>query len=150
MNFESLNISWVLVDEIAVGPAPFNDRLLEVLHLNEIKNILSLCSKDEHKYKIKNDLFNHEELILPDHRSELILEISEVEKALNILERFKKIGPTYVHCLYGIERSPLICMAYLIKISGYSFQNALDYMLNIRRSTNPLSEHLKIIKTFES
>ena len=43
-----------------------------------------------------------------------------------------------VHCFAGIERSPLICMAWLIKKYKMGVNESLRYMMNIHKKTNPL------------
>ena len=41
------NFDWVLVNQLAVGPAPKNDIALKKLEENNIVSILSLCSVEE-------------------------------------------------------------------------------------------------------
>ena len=46
---ERYKISWVLTDELAVGPAPIISEHIDYLKEQGIVSILSLCSKEEAK-----------------------------------------------------------------------------------------------------
>ena len=54
-------------------------------------------------------------------------------------------GPVYVHCFAGVERSPLICIAYLMKNQNIDLQDALEYLMQTHPITNPLKGQLNII-----
>ena len=67
---QRFRIDWVLVDELAIGPAPRAPRHLERLADAGIKAVFSLCGEEE--APPPQDLstrFAHERLVLPDHRS---------------------------------------------------------------------------------
>ena len=55
-------------------------------------------------------------------------------------------GPTFVHCVASIERSPLICMAYLIKKCNLTPIEALDYLMEVHPISNPLPGQFAILK----
>ena len=139
------NLSWVLIDELAVGPAPNSQKCFESLKKNNLKNILSLCDKSEFPYKKVSDNFNTKFYFLPDHRSKDKLTLLQINNALDILSDLIHDAPTFVHCLYSIERSPLICMAYLIKYKKYSVEIALDYLMSVHSKTNPLNEQIELL-----
>ena len=44
-----------------------------------------------------------------------------------------------------MERSPLICIAWLIKENGLNVVQAMDYMMQVHNGTNPLPEQLAIL-----
>ena len=45
-----------------------------------------------------------------------------------------------------MERSPLICIAWLVVENNYSLQIALDYVMQIHPGTSPLPGQLDAIK----
>lgn len=139
-------VNWVLKNEIAIGPAPTTKDDLLKLKENNIKGILSLCSSIEVKppENIKNTFFC-ERIILPDHSYTRTLNIKELNKALKILEEMKKKGSIFVHCKAAIERSPIVCMAWLIKKHGLTMPQALDYLMTVNKGTCPLKSQLLIL-----
>ena len=63
-------VDWVLVQELAVGPAPRADRHLDRLSAEGIASILSLCSEQEAPPPAGlSTRFVTKRLVLPDHRS---------------------------------------------------------------------------------
>lgn len=141
-----LNFDWVLIDELAVGALPKNDSHLSFLKNNNIKSIFTLCSKEEGHVPINfQNHFNCINYVLPDHRSKKLPKIEEIKECINILENLLKKGGVYVHCFAGVERSPLICLAYLITNKNIDVQNSLEYMMQIHPRTNPLKGQLDLL-----
>ena len=139
--------NWVLIHELAIGIAPINQDHLTTLKNNGIKSILSLCDINEAKPPDDINLFfNCKRFVLPDHRIGRSPEVDEIIQALNILNGIWKDGPVFVHCVAGMERSPLICIAWLIKYKALSQQQAIDYLMQIHSNTNPLSSQLAVLR----
>ncbi len=138
---------WVLVNELAVGKAP--KKLSDLLTLKEegIISILSLCSKEEvaEPSELK-EMFISKRLVLPDHKYKRKLQLEEFILVLETLSELIKNGPVLVHCVAAIERSPLVCMGWLIKNYGLSPQESLDYLMQTHPGTNPLPDQFKILK----
>ena len=138
--------NWVLVNEIAISSAPFELPNIYKIKEEGIKSILSLCSEKEVKLARGIDKeFICRRLILPDHTYEKKLEINDINQALIILEELTKKGPVLVHCYAAIERSPLICMAWLMKKNNLDLESALSYMSQVNPGTNPLPNQLKLL-----
>ncbi len=135
--------SWVLVDELMVGSAPLKmDNLIE-LEKNGIKSVLSLCSDKE--VVIPNEINNFfvcKSFILPDHTYKRVTQSDEIITILGILEELINQGPVYVHCFAGVERSPLVCMAWLVKKYSMSINESLIYLMNVHKKTNPLPKQI--------
>jgi hypothetical protein len=139
-------LDWVLVHEIAVGTAPRAESHLNRLSGEGIEGILSLCSEQEAPPPA--DLasrFYSKRLVLPDHRSERLLDLSELQAALLALAELRSHGPVYVHCVAGIERSPLVCLGWLMQQHGLTAQRALDYLMQVHPGTNPLPGQLALL-----
>ena len=143
LNKKNFSFSWVLVDELMVGSAPIDiDNLIE-LKKEGIKSVLSLCSSKE--ILIPDEIqksFVFERFVLPDHTYEKNPQAEEIIVVLNIVESLMKHGPLYVHCFAGIERSPLVCMAWLVKKYNMAVNESLIYMMGVHKKTNPLPEQI--------
>ena len=142
----AFQIDWILKNELAVGPAPTTKKHIMMLQAEGINCLLSLCSTEEASppEEIKN-FFRTDRFVLPDHKSGRAPTADEIKIALDKLINMSKFGSVYVHCFAGIERSPLICMAYLIKIHHLTSQQALDYLMEMHAGTNPLPSQFKVL-----
>ncbi len=142
-------INWVLRDEIAIGPAPTQENHIYQLKEKKIQGILSLCSIQE--AMPPNDIsknFRCERIILPDHTYDKNISLKEIKIVLNRLEELKKVGPTFVHCKAAVERSPLICIAWLIRHESLTIKQSLDYLMKVNRGTCPSANQLKLLEDF--
>ena len=137
---------WVLVQELAVGPAPRAERHLERLTEAGVTAVLSLCSEQEAPPPAGlESRFECRLLVLPDHRVERLPELAQLERALEALAELRAKGPVYVHCVAAMERSPLVCLAWLVRRHGLTPQRALDYLMQVHPGTNPLPGQLALL-----
>ena len=143
MNFK---FNWVLINELAISSAPTKVDDIEKIEKEGIKSILTLCAEKEVKLAENiSSKFSHRRFILPDHTCQKDLNVNDLENALNYINELIQHGPTLVHCYAGIERSPLLCMAWLIKKKGLDFDSALRYMMQVNPGTNPLPKQLLLL-----
>lgn len=143
-------LNWVLVNELAIGPAPRADRHLDRLHNAGIRAVLSLCStKEAEPPQSLEQHFTCRRLVLPDHRINRSLELNELHSALTLLKELQSGGPVFVHCVAAMERSPLVCMAWLVKHQRLSPTDALEYLMQIHPGTNPLPEQLAVLRELQ-
>jgi protein-tyrosine phosphatase len=84
---------------------------------------------------------------LPDHKIGVAPIIDEIEDCIQIIKKLKQKTSIYIHCLAGIERSPLICMAWLIKEHKLSMEESMEYMMQVHPNTNPHKEQLDLLKS---
>lgn len=139
-------VNWVLVNDLAIGPAPLFDRHLDHLEEQGIKAVLSLCGEAEAPLPAGLSLrFEWDRLVLPDHRAGRLPRHAELIEALQRLEILRAAGPVYVHCMAARERSPLVCLAWMVSRQGQSPQQALDYLMAVHPGTNPLSGQLALL-----
>ena len=149
VNNNYFRIDWVLRKELAIGPAPRNSTHLEHIKKAGISSILSLCSTDEAPpVESMEKLFHCKRLILPDHTYQRTLELNELNNALDILFELKSNGSVFVHCLAAVERSPIVCMAWLVKYKELKPQQALDYLMESHPGTCPMPSQLKLLQNF--
>jgi len=141
--------SWVLRGQLALGPAPSFIHHLHNLEQGGVVSILSLCSEREapppfglfHRFFFKRS-------ILPDHKYRRTPSASEFQCAFDSLLQLIPDGPVYVHCQAGVERSPLLCMAYLMHFRGLSMIDSLDYVKRVHPSAGPLPEQLASLQSW--
>ena len=143
--------NWILVNKLAIGTPIFNQK--DQLFLKE-KNIISILDLrnefDLHEIDKKKQFFLYKEfntvnLSLPDHNSKRLATKSEIENAVNTLEELLMNGPVFMHCHAAAERSPLISIAFLLKIKNLSLTQSYEYVKQQNKTTNILLEQLKNI-----
>jgi len=66
------------------------------------------------------------------------------------LRELRKEGPVFVHCVAAMERSPLVCMAWLMQQEGLNSTEALDYLMQVHPGTNPLPGQLALLNQLPS
>ena len=142
----TIKIDWVLNDQLAIGAAPRDNNDLKVLKKSGFVWIFSLCSKEEINVEVNfEDYFSCKRVILPDHKYKEALTIDQLNLATNTLAEIIESGPVYIHCVAGIERSPLVCMAWLVKNYNLTPTQALDYLMDVHKGTNPLPAQLNLL-----
>ena len=144
---QHFKIDWVLFNELALGVAPVEDLHTQRLINNGIKAVLSLC--DEAEAPPPASLYSSlpcRRFVLPDHRSGRLPEFTELTQALSILgELHSKYGAVFVHCVAAMERSPLVCLAWIVQNHQLSPTEALDYLMQVHPGTNPLPGQLALL-----
>ena len=139
-------LSWVLIDELAVGPAPKAERHLDYLEAEGVKAVLSLSSQNEDPLPEQiEQRFQYRRLVLPDHKADRFVKLEEIQQAITILHSLWLHRPVFVHCVAAMERSPLVCLAWLMQEQGLSQRQALDYLMQIHPGTSPLPEQLLVL-----
>lgn len=140
-----LSLSWILPGKLATGALPTNS---SSLHAQGIKAVLSLCAAEEGP--LAADIptaFRWTRYVLPDSHYNQALQVDQLENAIDKLHAYVSQGePVYVHCLGGIERSPLVCMGYLCKYKGMEIPEALHWMKQMHSRTSPTSNQLSILE----
>ena len=144
---QKFNFTWILIEELAIGQAPKSLDNLLLIKAKGIKSIFSLCEINEApNLKEINELFNYERYPLPDHRQNKYPTIDQILYVLKQIKSMMLKGPVYVHCIAAMERSPLICLAWLMREKGLNLEQSLDYMMQTHNNTNPLGGQLAILR----
>jgi len=141
-------VSWVLIDALAVGPAPRAQHHLDRLESEGVKAVLSLASAEEAPLPFGIEKrFVWRRQVLPDHRSERLVNPDELAHALILLGGLRENGPVFVHCVAAMERSPLVCLAWLMRERHLTCEQALDYLMQVHPGTNPLPTQLAVLRS---
>ena len=144
-------IDWVLINQIAIGPAPRAERHLDRLEEEGISCVLSLCSAEEVVPPTgQSERFRSVRCVLPDHRAGRIPTLAELNTALGHLAELHQHGPVFVHCVAAMERSPLVCLAWLVSQHRMKPEKALDYLMQQHPGTNPLPGQLALLRDLQS
>ena len=142
-------IDWVIEASLAVGSLPKKEEHIEILKKEKIVSILSLCEERLYtSFNYPKDKFNYRRIILPDHQTGTLPTLEQLKNCMVYLEELISKGATYVHCYAGAERSPLVCTAWLIRKHNLRPQEALDYVMQIHKGTNPLPGQLLLLGKF--
>ena len=148
---QRFRIDWVLANDLALGPAPRADRHLKRLEAAGIRGVLSLSSEEEAQPpKGLADHFQCQRIVLPDHRDAEVLSLQQLKSSLLALSKLRQQGPVFVHCVAAVERSPLICMAWLIQQQQLNPSEALDYLMQVHPGSNPLPRQYELLKHIQS
>ena len=138
--------NWVLNGKLAIGTCPRYEEDLIQIKENHIKSIFGLCDPTEAIYPDNlQTTFKLVRYVLPDHKSDILVSSEDLLNARNTLNKLLQEGPVFLHCVAAMERSPLVCIAWLIKYKNLSITQSLDYMMSINKGTNPLPSQLKVL-----
>ena len=143
--------NWVLKNKLAIGTSPMNIEDLVLLEKNKVKNILCLCSEEESKWhlELENSFFCNR-FILPDSNQKNLPTNMQIDKAYKILKKLVKNDITFVHCFASIERSPLLCIMFIIDNYNLNLEESLDYVKRLHNLTNPRNNQLYIVRKYFS
>ena len=154
MNKEEQNqfvFNWILKNQLAVGTSPSKEEDLFFLKEMNIRNIIGLCSNKDIKWHENiNREFNCERIVLPDSRDNLLPKNHDLELAFSKLKCAINDGITFIHCFAAIERSPLLCIMFIMYKYNLNVEEALDYVRSVHTFANPTNQQLNLIKKFMS
>lgn len=139
----------MLPNKLKVGSFP-EVQDLNLLKQDGIRAILTLCQPTEAQLDptfAQN--FHCLQYSLPDSRQSNPLLVQDLGMVVDLLHQtLQTQGPTYVHCLAGMERSPTVCVAYLCRYQRLQVWEALNWLKNIHARTGITSEQLRVISSY--
>ena len=141
---KTFKVDWVLKNKIAISPAPQVLEDVELLSRIGIKSVFTLCEKEKCYPKI-SEFFIQKFYTLPDHKIGKTPTSEELNFCIKVINELKEFQPTLVHCYAAMERSPLVCIAYLMKEKNITKQVALEYLMQVHPGTSPLPEQLDVL-----
>ena len=140
---------WILKNKLAVGTSPVNKENVSLLKKYDVKYILGLCDEEESKWheELENN-FLCTRIVLPDSNKNKLPTDTQIKNAFNTLKNFVEKDITFVHCFASVERSPLLCIMFIMDKYKINLEEALDYVKRMHFLTNPRNNQLFFIKSF--
>jgi predicted protein tyrosine phosphatase len=144
-------LSWVLKQELALGRAPQRQPHLELLENAGVQGVLSLCAREEAPPPPQlEERFRCRRLVLPDSHYGRAPEPAELQAAVAALQALLGDGPVYLHCQAGLERSPLVAMAWLMQERRLDLQAALEYLREVHPASRPQAQQLAALRAWHA
>ncbi len=139
--------NWVLKNKLGIGTSPTKKKHIYLLKKFQVKNVLGLCSEKEEKWheELEHN-FVCKRIFLPDSHKNRIPTEMEIKNAYSALSSFLEKDITFIHCFASIERSPLLCVMFIMEEYNLGLEESLDYVKRVHKFTNPRNNQLLIIK----
>jgi len=151
MQERSLPCSWVLNNQLAVGPMPRSDRHWQQLEEAGFRSRFSCCYPEEETGLILPPGWSSDRVSLPDHREQEPMQESRLILALARAEALvKDAAPVYLHCLAGYERSPLLAVGLTARMRGIDMLAALAWVRRCHPMAMPIYDHLVMMESILS
>ncbi|MEA5441245.1 hypothetical protein [Cyanobium gracile] len=126
---------------------PRGDRHWQQLEQAGFRSRFSCCYPDEETGLILPLGWSSDRVSLPDHREQEPLQ--EVRLAL-ALERAEALvddaAPVYLHCMAGLERSPLLAVGLTARLRGIDMLAALAWVRRCHPMAMPIYDHLVLLE----
>lgn len=144
-----LPFDWVLENRLAIGALP-RKGWAQALEDQGIHSIISLCDEAEGKLpKAITQQFRCVRVPLPDRRYRRSLTVEELGDAVDLIHwHVQKQQPVYLHCLAGIERSPLVAIAYLARYRSMDLLDAVGWLSHVHGQSRPISAQLQVVREY--
>ena len=142
--------NWVLKNKLGLGTSPTKKEDIYLLKKYKVKNVLGLCSEKEAKWH--EDLENNflcKRILLPDSNQNRIPTDMEIKNAYSVFRSFIKKDITFIHCYASIERSPLLCILFIMEEYNLGLEESLDYVKRVHKFTNPRNNQLLLVQNFK-
>ena len=141
-----LPYSWILTNQLAIGPRPITPFHWQQLEEAGLRGRFSCCYPQEEEILLPPPGWISAGVSLPDHRKQEVLRSERLIEALTVAEQLMEQGaPIYLHCLAGIERSPLLAVGLTARSRQIDLYAALDWVRRCHPPALPIYEHLEMM-----
>ena len=139
--------SWVLTHRLAIGPMPSCQAHWQQLEEAGLRSRFSCCYPQEQGPAAVPAHWRSESFALPDHRRQQRLDPECLAAALDLAEQLLDEGPPlYLHCLAGIERSPLMAVGLTARRRRIDIYTALDWVRRCHPASLPIYSQLELLE----
>jgi protein-tyrosine phosphatase len=112
-----------------------------------LRSRFSCCYPYEHEFEPIPSHWRSVQFSLPDHRRQEPLQLARLSEALDAAQSlFLESAPLYLHCMAGIERSPLIAVGLTARARQLSLFDALDWVRRCHPPSLPIYSHLDLME----
>ena len=141
----ALVYSWVISGRLAVGPLPRTVAHWQQLENAGFRSRFSCCYPEEERITPPPHWIESR-VSLPDHRRQEPLRPERLAEALDKAETIMAASaPTYLHCMAGIERSPLIAAGLVARQRGIDLLAALEVIRLCHPRAMPIYSDLDVL-----
>lgn len=142
----SLPYSWVISGTLAIGPMPRTQAHWQQLESAGFRSRFSCCYPEEALCP-PPEYWMQAQVSLPDHRRQEILLPERLDQALHQAEALITSQPaTYLHCMAGLERSPLVATGILARQRGIHVLEALELVRLCHPRAMPIYSDLDVLE----
>ncbi|MFZ0406664.1 MAG: hypothetical protein WAM11_00940 [Cyanobium sp.] len=142
-----LSYSWILTNQLAIGPRPVSKLHWQQLEEAGLRGRFSCCYPEEEQSLPYPHGWQSAIVSLPDHRNQEELRLERLVEALSTADQLLDEGaPIYLHCLAGIERSPLLAVGLTARRRRIDVYAALDWVRRCHPSALPIYGHLELLE----
>jgi hypothetical protein len=151
LQLRHLTFSWVLTDQLAIGPMPRSEMHWRQLEAAGFKSRFSCCYPGEEAGLILPAGWQSDGVALPDHREQEPMQEARLALALSRAEALMlQAPPMYLHCLAGRERSPLLAVGLTTRRRQVDTLAALDWVRRCHPMAMPIVSHLVLLEAMVS
>ena len=144
---QPLPYSWILTNQLAIGPMPANTLHWQQLEEAGLRGRFSCCYPQEEGLAPIPQGWQSARVSIPDHRQQEGLKPERLLMALSTAEALLDEGaPVYLHCLAGIERSPLIAVGLTARRRKIDIYAALEWVRRCHPAALPIYDHLELLE----
>ena len=142
----SLPYSWVISGALAIGPVPRTEAHWQQLEAAGFRSRFSCCYPSEELCAAPPQ-WSQARVSLPDHRRQEDLLPDRLWQAVEQAEALVRSHPaTYLHCMAGLERSPLVATGVLALHRKIHVLEALELMRLCHPRAVPIYSDLDILE----
>lgn len=142
----ALIYSWVISGRLAIGPMPRSPGHWKQLEEAGFRSRFSCCYPEEDPLSAP-DHWLQGRVSLPDHRRQERLRPERLRLALDEAGTIMQVQPaTYLHCMAGMERSPLIAAGLVARDRGIDLLAALDVIRLCHPRAKPIYSDLDVLE----
>jgi hypothetical protein len=142
----ALSYSWLISGRLAIGPMPRSESHWRQLEEAGFRSRFSCCYSEE-EICPPPDHWLQGRVSLPDHRRQEELRPERLRKALDLAaEILAAQPPTYLHCMAGIERSPLLAAGLIARERKIHLLEALDTVRLCHPRAMPIYGDLDVLE----
>jgi hypothetical protein len=142
----SLTYSWLISGRLAIGPMPRTAGHWQQLEEAGFRSRFSCCYPSE-EICPPPEHWLQARVSLPDHRRQERLRPEMLKEALEAsAEILNSQPPTYLHCMAGIERSPLLAAGLIARERNVHLLEALDTVRLCHPRAMPIYSDLDVLE----
>jgi len=139
--------SWVITGRLAIGPMPRCEAHWQQLAGAGFRSRFSCCYPEEEIYAPPPQDWLQGGVCLPDHRRQERLRPERLAEALSEAQKIIETQPaTYLHCMAGMERSPLIAVGLLARERKIDVLEALEAIRLCHPRAQPIYSDLDVLE----